>query len=1458
MSLVHLIRPEPDSPVAPGGRLSGIGWVAAEEAAASVDVAFGAARLCPARLVPSAAEFALLGGDALPEGATGFVFAATLPDSLPVDTTLRLLVQTASGRHDHAVRLGLKRAPPRAAGPAAARMPQAPPPIRATIETARIDDRGILRVVGWVASLSALEQLRVFVGDRLVGDAQRDLRRDDVAAAHPEYPNALTAGFLLQQEATDADLAQDTVRLAVTATGGIRRVFTAPLVRPERLRRRPPENVVRLSCEEASLTGDGQLAVKGWAICSAGIADIRIELDEEPLGAAMIGEDRSDVGNRYPRIPGAPTSGFRFAAALGRRFEGEHVLRLVARGRDGEESVVFQPVAARPAPPVPYAPPHEPPPQAAARSEEGEIRFFLDVPAIQDGVATETVRGFMSLNGWAFGHERIAGIEVFVDGRSQGRAHHGIRRDDLQTAFPAYDARLSGFAMVIPPQVMKPGMHDVHIVIRDVAGRTREIDFTVRADKAASGPGPWMPRARMPQAEIDLHHAILAARGQTPCWGLVILAPGQDVAGDAAALAGLAETIESLRWQAYESWRAIILTRSEDAAARLAKALEPALQRLGERVRIRPVQPDRPLADSIPRADPLITLAPGDRLGEDALLELSLARALDPRIAFLYSDERRIDPADGEDKAFFKPDFSPDLLLSTNYIGRLWAASAALLREAGLREGDLATRGEYDAVLRLTEHAAAAPGGIGHVPKVLCAAAPLHPSRRAATRALERRALRQAMRRRGISGDVLAGPVAGSYRLRRRVAPAGKVSIIIPTNAARGLIHTAIGSIRARTAWPDYEIIVLDNIPKDGTAEQLACRAWIAAHADRVIAMPGRFNWSRFNNRGARQARGDYLLFLNDDIEVTDAHWLHGLVAQARRPEIGVVGPQLLYPDGRVQHAGMFLARHAARHAFRFYPRDEPGPFGLALTQRDVISVTGACMMMRRAVFDALGGFDEAHAVVNNDLDFNLRVRRAGKSVVFTPAVSLVHHEMVSRAALADSYNSRRFARDWGDLFLTGDPFFSAVFSPDYDDYLPDAEPVRVFAAGHPLIAREKIRRILAVKVDHIGDFITAFPAFRRIKERFPHAELTVLAASASLALAAMEPAIDRVIAFDFFHARSEKGRRVVSGKALAALRARLAPERFDLALDLRRQPDTRLILQQSGARWLAGFESGYRHEWLDIAVEFEGDIARRWKSRHVTDSLAGLVDAVSAQCESDRRVACAPAGESDRRVARAPEDTRHAARLTLARLAPELAADPEQPLVCLHTGAGAINKQWPAASFAGLIDLLAGEAGASILIIGGPDEAAFAQGVVRQARRGAAVASLVGKTGLRDLPAVLRAADLYVGNDSGPKHMAAALGVPTIGIHSGSVDAGEWGAMGENALTIRRDMTCSPCYLAHAADCHRGLACLDGIRVGDVFRACLRLLALRAPADRRHRESNPSKRTAEVALCQGGIMTVL
>ena len=250
---------------------------------------------------------------------------------------------------------------------------------------------------------------------------------------------------------------------------------------------------------------------------------------------------------------------------------------------------------------------------------------------------------------------------------------------------------------------------------------------------------------------------------------------------------------------------------------------------------------------------------------------------------------------------------------------------------------------------------------------------------------------------------------------------------------------------------------------------------------------------------------GEYLLFLNDDIEISQPDWLDALLEHAQRPEVGVVGPQLLYPGGKVQHAGMFLGAGVGRHAFRFAPHDDPGYFGLALTQRNVIAVTGACMLMRRSFFEAMSGFEEAHSVINNDLDFCLRAHQAGKLTVYTPYASLLHHELASRDRIGDTFDTTHFDTRWRTTFAAGDPYFSPRLSRHMNDYRPDDEPVQTVYAGHPLFDRSEIQRILVVKLDHIGDVITALPAIRRVKELFPHASVTVLAGSAARAVVSLE-----------------------------------------------------------------------------------------------------------------------------------------------------------------------------------------------------------------------------------------------------------------------------------------------------------------------------------------------------------------
>ena len=240
----------------------------------------------------------------------------------------------------------------------------------------------------------------------------------------------------------------------------------------------------------------------------------------------------------------------------------------------------------------------------------------------------------------------------------------------------------------------------------------------------------------------------------------------------------------------------------------------------------------------------------------------------------------------------------------------------------------------------------------------------------------------------GYCGIVLNGCVPHHYRVKRAVRTEAMVSIIIPTIAAKGLIKGALTSIREKTTYRNFEIICIDGIPQDSK-----WKGWLRDNADQIVEAPKKFNWSRCNNLGAAQARGKFLVFMNDDMEVTDPYWLHTLLEHAQQPEIGVVGPMLLYPEGKVQHAGLVLMDAGGKHVFRFTEADDPGSFGLIQTQRNMIAVTGACMMMSRAAYEHVGGFDEAHTVINNDMDLCLRCWDKGLRVVYTPHTRLIHYE---------------------------------------------------------------------------------------------------------------------------------------------------------------------------------------------------------------------------------------------------------------------------------------------------------------------------------------------------------------------------------------------------------------------------------------------------------------------------------
>jgi ADP-heptose:LPS heptosyltransferase len=1207
----------------------------------------------------------------------------------------------------------------------------------------------ILTGSGWCIAPTDIVQVSIHLNELLLCHARHGLPRPDVARNFPHYRHVESCGFAFTTT-LPADLPYEAaclLRICVTTRGGEAATKTISVTVLGKNAALDETNwPIRLVLESAQVDRAGDVRLRGYALSREPLASLIVYLGDRALGVADRGLARPDVAAAFPDYPGAQESGFVFAAAVAGEQAGPASIRVQATDAAGRQRQAIMPVNI---PATSHGRRRRSASAGPALPAAAHMRLEVDKPSLDGDVALAPARGALTISGWAVAPEGVASVAAFCDGVPIGQAYLGMRREDIGRAFPGYEgALLGGFGLVLPPGRLAVGKKLIRLTATSRAGATVDREFTIQVDAPDSPAAGFSLRDTVPRAEIAFGHALLTARGCRPCF-TVLIRPGTKAA--------LAATMASLDRQAYAAWKVVV------ASSKLV--LEDGL---------------------------VLLLRAGDVLGADALLEMAIDHARHPDADFIYADELR-------DTPFFKPEFSPQLLLGTNYVGRAWCATTALLARAGLPLRPLAKCGDYEAVLRLTE----AARDVRHIDRLLLACDPSN----ADSEESERAALGAAMKRRRLLGEVV--PIdRGTWRVQRAVAKPGRISVIMPSCGANGLVRAAISSLRATAGGHDLEIVIVDNVP----VRDRKMKTWLGNHADVVVDMPGGFNWSRFNNRGAEAASGDTLLFLNDDIEARERGWLDALLEHTQSESVGVVGARLLYPDGKVQHAGQFLNETHARHAFRFAESADPGPFGMAQVAREVMAVTGACMAMRRAVFDRLGGFEEAHSVVNNDLDFCLKAQQAGLAVIYTPHATLLHHELASRAGMEDTYDANRFEGAWRQRFLLGDPYHGPRLLGDADHFAPEPEPVVHIHVGPAGPAPDTIKSILAVKLDHIGDFLTAIPALRALKMRFPAARLTLLAPPATAALAAREPCIDETIEFTFFHAVSGRGQIGVTDDILESLRSKLAPYGFHMAIDLRMQPETRKTLRYSGAPFLVGYDHAGRFPFLDVALEWEGDTALLRKRAHISERLLQLVAAAAEACRSLPAFPPGAAGDP--------------------RTIPALAALPagflSRRLVCVHPGVGNAVRQWPAAHYAALIDLLTNEAGLNAVLIGGGEEAAVAEEVLRLVTAKDRVASLVGQVKLSALGEVMQACTLFVGNNSGPKHLAAQLGVPTLGIHSAVVDAVEWGPLGTAGFALRRDVLCGPCYLEFASDCPRAMACLTGIKPRDAFAACLRLLSLR------------------------------
>jgi GT2 family glycosyltransferase len=499
----------------------------------------------------------------------------------------------------------------------------------------------------------------------------------------------------------------------------------------------------------------------------------------------------------------------------------------------------------------------------------------------------------------------------------------------------------------------------------------------------------------------------------------------------------LAEAALSLLNQTFADWEWCIVDDGSDNRE-TAKLLE-LVGKVSARVRVSP-SPDKGIGAATNHA---LHLAAGEYvcfLDHDDLLHPVALESMRDKLRqgydVVYSDEDKLDDSSGLlVEPFFKPEWSPEYFRGVMFVGHLLCARRQLAEEIRF---DPALDGvqDFDFVLRLSEKTPR----IGHISEIL-----YHWRKTPGSIAdksdakpqigqLQERAVNAHLNRLGLPAQARQS----KFPHRLHILPARResypqVSIIIPTRDAPDILGRCLKSIFENSSYPNFEVIVIDNETTDPVALDL-----MKTYPVRRVLFPGPFNFSRANNEGAAAATGEFLVFLNNDTEIISKDWLEHLVYYAAQPDVGAAGGLLAYDDRTVQHAGVALGmRGTADHTMRRFPIDVDGYAGSLVCAREVSAVTGACLMVRRALFEEIEGFNPHFFTAYQDVDLCLRLRARGLRIIYTPRTVLIHHESISRQGYYDMVDRMLLLDLWETVIEQGDPYYNPNLDLERGDYSP-------------------------------------------------------------------------------------------------------------------------------------------------------------------------------------------------------------------------------------------------------------------------------------------------------------------------------------------------------------------------------------------------------------------------------------
>lgn len=505
----------------------------------------------------------------------------------------------------------------------------------------------------------------------------------------------------------------------------------------------------------------------------------------------------------------------------------------------------------------------------------------------------------------------------------------------------------------------------------------------------------------------------------------------------------LRQLIQSLQDQTYDNWELCIANASPQDAS--MEYVLKSCSAMDSRIVWKKLKENRGISENTNEAFAMATgdyvglLDHDDLLAPNALYEIAAALEKEPETEVLYTDE---DKVRGEQLEHFqphlKPDFNEDLLRSNNYICHFFVVKRTLLQKVGGMRKEFDGAQDYDFIFRCTE----AAGKICHIPEILYhwrtheASTADNPQSKLYAFEAGKRAIEENLKRRGLQGEVSHTKDYGFYRVKYAVQGEPLVSIIIPNKDAKTDLEKCIRSVKEKSSYKNYEILIVEN--NSETEEIFAYYKELSKDpAIRLLKWKKEFNYSAINNFAAKKARGEYLLFLNNDTEVITEDWIQELLGICQRQGTGAVGARLYYGDHTIQHAGTVIGIGGiAGHMFVNLPGERTGYMHKAALIQDLSAVTAACMLVKREAFEEVGGFEEQLSVAFNDVDLCLRLREKGDLVVYNPYAELYHYESKSRGAEDSKEKVRRFQSEiefmrcrWEKLLKAGDPYYNKNLS---------------------------------------------------------------------------------------------------------------------------------------------------------------------------------------------------------------------------------------------------------------------------------------------------------------------------------------------------------------------------------------------------------------------------------------------